>query len=559
MFCEQCGKKLPDGARFCPNCGTPCSEDDDGIKTQNGGTEEHVENVGEPIVENERTSDIENDNSDNFEVPKEPKNHTRLTKKAKMIISAVIAVVIIGAVWITTCIAMKQHSQTEKKVAKKGKVEMTDEEFIQNGKKLFQEISSKMVNDTQSLTLKVECHSYTDVEYEDMPMHSDFNNDAEIFFYDGNTHVLGEWNSSMGISKGELFRRGQTVEGDTEEKTENKKTEVYVVEENSDKYWLQEYMSGYTEKTADDSGVITLNSYLGFLDDISKNLDTAQIQRVSNGNSIEIKGMISGEKVCDAYRQILFMTGCEPEYKNADMIPYTLRFSCEKKKIEFLEFDMGEIAEYTWYGSKNDGLEFEKVTGTFKITFKARNKTESFDIPKNLVSKTEEINNTDVDWKSAYKEYIMSLDDVDTLSGYNLIDVNQDSLPELFIRYPMTYGEVMIYVNKEGNAQLHRKGGVNGYTANTGMVWSVTGHGSIEENFCQYNKDSGQFETVHLGRYEVSEEDIYEFDGKKCRDQEEYDKLVKDVFDKRNYMKIEFQLFSSDNHLQELLDFIENY
>ena len=88
------------------------------------------------------------------------------------------------------------------------------------------------------------------------------------------------------------------------------------------------------------------------------------------------------------------------------MIPYTLRFSCEKKKIEFLEFDMGEIAEYTWYGSKNDGLEFEKVTGTFKITFKARNKTESFDIPKNLVSKTEEINNTDVDWKSAYKEYI---------------------------------------------------------------------------------------------------------------------------------------------------------
>lgn len=102
MFCEQCGKKLPDGARFCPNCGTPCSEDDDGIKTQNGGTEEHVENVGEPIVENERTSDIENDNSDHFEVPKEPKNHTRLTKKAKMIISAVIAVVIIGAVGITT-------------------------------------------------------------------------------------------------------------------------------------------------------------------------------------------------------------------------------------------------------------------------------------------------------------------------------------------------------------------------------------------------------------------------------------------------------------------------
>lgn len=177
-----------------------------------------------------------------------------------------------------------------------------------------------------------------------------------------------------------------------------------------------------------------------------------------------------------------------------------------------------------------------------------------------LISDEEyEITYAGVDWKSAYKEYIMTLDDADTLSGYNLIDVNQDNLPELFIRYPMTYGEVMIYVNKEGNAQLHRKGGVNGYTANTGMVWSVTGHGSIEENFCQYNKDSGQFETVHLGRYEVSEEDIYEFDGKKCRDQEEYDKLVKDIFDKKNYMKIEFQLFSSDNHIQELLEFVENY
>lgn len=559
MFCEQCGKKLPDGARFCPSCGTPCPEDDANIGTQNGATEEHVENVEEPIVENERTSDIENDNSDNFEVTKEPKNHTGLTKKAKMIISVVIAVVIIGTVGITASIAAKQHSQTEKKVAKKEKVEMTDEEFIQNGKKLFQEISNKMVNDTQSLTLKVECHSYADVEYEDMPMHNDLDNNADVFFYNGNVHLLGEWNSTMGISKGELFLRGQTVEGDTQEKTESAKTEVYVTEENNDKYWLQESMSGYVEKTADESGVITLNSYLFFLDEISKNLDTAQIQRVSNGNSIEIKGTISGARVCDAYRQILFMTGCEPEYKNADMIPYTLRFSCEKKKIEFLEFDMGEIAEYTWYGSQNDGLEFESVTGTFKITFKARNKTESFDIPKNLVSKTEEINNAGVDWKSAYKEYIMTLDDVDTLSGYTLIDVNQDSIPELFIRYPMTYGEVMIYIDKEGKAQLLKKGGVVGYSANTGIVWLVTGHGSIEENFCQYNKDSGQFETVHLGRYEISEEDIYEFDGKKCKNQEEYHRRVNEVFDMKNYMKIEFQLFSSDNHLQELLEFVENY
>ncbi len=126
MFCEQCGKKLPDGARFCPSCGTPCPEDDANIETQNGGTEEHVENVEEPIVENERTSDIENDNSDNFEVPKEPKNYTKLTKKAKMIISAVIAVVIIGAVGITAGINTKEQSQTKKEVAKNEKAVKED-------------------------------------------------------------------------------------------------------------------------------------------------------------------------------------------------------------------------------------------------------------------------------------------------------------------------------------------------------------------------------------------------------------------------------------------------
>lgn len=148
MFCEECGNKMPENAKFCPKCGTPCPQDDDSIEIQNGGTEEHVENVGEPIVENERTSDIENDNSDNFEVPKEPKNHISLTKKAKMIISilemdllystkaltkkakmiisAVIAVIIIGAVGITAGIATKENSQTEKKVAKKEKAVKED-------------------------------------------------------------------------------------------------------------------------------------------------------------------------------------------------------------------------------------------------------------------------------------------------------------------------------------------------------------------------------------------------------------------------------------------------
>lgn len=119
MFCEQCGKKLPDGARFCPSCGTPAPQDDENIETQNGGTEEHVENVEEPIVEDKKVSD-------NFETPEEPKNHTRLTKKAKIVISSIIAVVIIGAVGITAGIVMKQHSQTEKKVARKEKAVKED-------------------------------------------------------------------------------------------------------------------------------------------------------------------------------------------------------------------------------------------------------------------------------------------------------------------------------------------------------------------------------------------------------------------------------------------------
>lgn len=121
MFCEQCGKKLPDGARFCPICGTPAPKDDENIETQNGGMEEHVENVEEPIVEDKKVSD-------NFETPEEPKNHTRLTKKAKIVISSIIAVVIIGAVGITAGINTKQHSQAEKKVAKKETAVKEDKE-----------------------------------------------------------------------------------------------------------------------------------------------------------------------------------------------------------------------------------------------------------------------------------------------------------------------------------------------------------------------------------------------------------------------------------------------
>ena len=87
MFCEQCGKKLPDGARFCPICGTPAPKDDENIETQNGGTEEHVENVEEPIVEDKKVYD-------NFETPKKPKKHR---KKSKAIIALCTAVVVVGA------------------------------------------------------------------------------------------------------------------------------------------------------------------------------------------------------------------------------------------------------------------------------------------------------------------------------------------------------------------------------------------------------------------------------------------------------------------------------
>lgn len=37
MFCEKCGNKIPEDAKFCPKCGTPCS-DDNNVPENNGGT-----------------------------------------------------------------------------------------------------------------------------------------------------------------------------------------------------------------------------------------------------------------------------------------------------------------------------------------------------------------------------------------------------------------------------------------------------------------------------------------------------------------------------------------
>lgn len=86
MFCEQCGNKLPENAMFCPKCGTQAPKDDENIKTQNGGTEEYVENVEEPSVEKKMVSD-------NFETPKKPKKHR---KKSKVIIALCTVVAVVG-------------------------------------------------------------------------------------------------------------------------------------------------------------------------------------------------------------------------------------------------------------------------------------------------------------------------------------------------------------------------------------------------------------------------------------------------------------------------------
>lgn len=198
MFCEECGNKIPENAKFCPKCGTSCPQDDDSIEIQNGGTEEHVENVGEPIVENERTSDIENDNSDNFEVPKEPKNHISLTKKAKMIISAVIAVIIIGAVGITAGIATKENSQTEKKVAKKEKAVKEDKK-AETKKEPKKEVKLESVNDYELSSMLTDacrvlgrqCKNWEDRTITPDMVEYEASSDENIDFVSITT---GEWN-----------------------------------------------------------------------------------------------------------------------------------------------------------------------------------------------------------------------------------------------------------------------------------------------------------------------------------------------------------------------------
>ena len=218
--------------------------------------------------------------------------------------------------------------------------------------------------------------------------------------------------------------------GGDDEVNRSASTEVYVAEDNNGSFWQQENNSGYVEKEANESGIISLSLYLGFIDSISDNLDSAQIQKADNEDAIEIKGTIPGKEVCEAYMQILYMTGNEPEYEIAEEIPYTLKFSVKDITVESLEFDLSEAAEYIWYGSEDDGLIFYEVTGDFKINFKDINKTEKFEIPRSLFVQEEEEPVKAADWKKAYIEYVTSLQDVDSLNGYSIQDINNDGRPE---------------------------------------------------------------------------------------------------------------------------------
>lgn len=64
MFCEECGNKMPENAKFCPKCGTSCS-DDGNMPETNGGTK----------------------------VGKKPKKHR---KKSKAVIALCTAVAVVG-------------------------------------------------------------------------------------------------------------------------------------------------------------------------------------------------------------------------------------------------------------------------------------------------------------------------------------------------------------------------------------------------------------------------------------------------------------------------------
>jgi hypothetical protein len=70
---------------------------------------------------------------------------------------------------------------------------------------------------------------------------------------------------------------------------------------------------------------------------------------IGNETGVEFSGTLLGKERCEAYMQILYMTGSELEYRIADETPYVLEFS-EKGEIGAITFDLSEVAKYIWYG-----------------------------------------------------------------------------------------------------------------------------------------------------------------------------------------------------------------
>lgn len=127
MFCEQCGNKLPENAMFCPKCGTPVSQADENIEVQNGGIEEHVENVEEPIVEDKKA---------------ETKRWKKFGKIGKIVIASVLGVVLMFTGSVITRYKMYSDEEIDKKIKVKktiGRKVLSDEEIKASKSRLHDE------------------------------------------------------------------------------------------------------------------------------------------------------------------------------------------------------------------------------------------------------------------------------------------------------------------------------------------------------------------------------------------------------------------------------------
>lgn len=116
MFCEQCGSKVPEGAKFCPKCGSPAPQDDENIEVQNGGTEEHVENVEEPIIKHEKA---------------ETKKQKKSSKVGKIVIASVLGIALVcGGVGVTIKVVQDKNSPNVKASEKTAVKKATNKNII---------------------------------------------------------------------------------------------------------------------------------------------------------------------------------------------------------------------------------------------------------------------------------------------------------------------------------------------------------------------------------------------------------------------------------------------